>query len=361
MIRRTKKKRRGGKNENYYKILGVDQNASQEKINKAYRALTRIHHPDKKHPGFIEGKFQEINDANEVLSDIDKRTNYDLTINKTQDADVIGTKKENQNSKNKTTTNSADIVATKQNGNSADIVATKQNGNSAGIVTTNQNGKRADNVTTKRDDKIAGIVTTQDSNKKIGECPATNKAIFDAFVNDLHESYFKPGDNKPEPDPNYAIHKKHHIKIESYPSSFSTEENPIHFYSKLTDNITYGNWWERFIVDSWAIDDMFDLVNIQQYSHDPYNGDKDADQKRDFCNKYDFDNNPEDDEDDDEDDDEIEKQKEIEKCKKYKKYKKYKQFSKIKDNTIKDFVYEDNFEIHKIVNPLKKNANPSKK
>jgi len=62
----------------YYKILGVDRNASQKDIQQAYRKLARTYHPDV-NPGdtTAEEKFKEINEANEVLSDPEKRKEYD--------------------------------------------------------------------------------------------------------------------------------------------------------------------------------------------------------------------------------------------------------------------------------------------
>ena len=62
----------------YYRILGVDKNASQKDIQKAYRKLARQHHPDV-NPGDknAEEKFKEINEANEVISDPEKRKRYD--------------------------------------------------------------------------------------------------------------------------------------------------------------------------------------------------------------------------------------------------------------------------------------------
>ena len=62
----------------YYKILGVDKNASTEDIKKAYRKLARKHHPDL-NPNDKEAhkKFQQLNEANEVLSDPEKRKKYD--------------------------------------------------------------------------------------------------------------------------------------------------------------------------------------------------------------------------------------------------------------------------------------------
>lgn len=62
----------------YYKILGIDRNASQEDIKKAYRKLARKYHPDL-NPNDKEAHktFQQINEANEVLSDSEKRKKYD--------------------------------------------------------------------------------------------------------------------------------------------------------------------------------------------------------------------------------------------------------------------------------------------
>jgi curved DNA-binding protein len=62
----------------YYKILGVNKNASEKEIRSAYRKLARQYHPDV-NPGdkAAEEKFKEINEANEVLSDPEKRKKYD--------------------------------------------------------------------------------------------------------------------------------------------------------------------------------------------------------------------------------------------------------------------------------------------
>jgi curved DNA-binding protein len=62
----------------YYKILGIDKSASQEDIKKAYRKLARKYHPDL-NPNDKEAnkKFQQINEANEVLSEPENRKKYD--------------------------------------------------------------------------------------------------------------------------------------------------------------------------------------------------------------------------------------------------------------------------------------------
>lgn len=60
----------------YYKILGIEKNASEEEIKKAYRKLARKQHPDL-NPNDKEAhkKFQQLNEANEVLSDPEKEKN----------------------------------------------------------------------------------------------------------------------------------------------------------------------------------------------------------------------------------------------------------------------------------------------
>ena len=62
----------------YYKVLGLDRTATQADIRKAYRRLAKQYHPDinKDNPQAQE-RFQEINEANEVLSDPEKRKRYD--------------------------------------------------------------------------------------------------------------------------------------------------------------------------------------------------------------------------------------------------------------------------------------------
>lgn len=63
---------------NCYEILGVSKDASQSEIKKAYRDLVKIHHPDK---GGSDEKFKEISEAYEILSDTQKRQDYDFKQN----------------------------------------------------------------------------------------------------------------------------------------------------------------------------------------------------------------------------------------------------------------------------------------
>src|SRR5688572_25458866 len=62
----------------YYKVLGVDKSVSSDEIRKAFRKLAVKYHPDKNPDDKkAEEKFKEINEANEVLSDPEKRKKYD--------------------------------------------------------------------------------------------------------------------------------------------------------------------------------------------------------------------------------------------------------------------------------------------
>ena len=62
----------------YYEVLGVNKNASEDEIKKAYRQCAKKYHPDL-HPGDkeAEANFKEVNEAYEVLSDADKKSRYD--------------------------------------------------------------------------------------------------------------------------------------------------------------------------------------------------------------------------------------------------------------------------------------------
>uniref|UniRef100_A0A7N1A6J9 J domain-containing protein n=1 Tax=Kalanchoe fedtschenkoi TaxID=63787 RepID=A0A7N1A6J9_KALFE len=61
-----------------YKVLGVDKSASQRDIQKAFHKLSLKYHPDKNKNKGAQQKFEEINNAYEILSDEEKRKNYDM-------------------------------------------------------------------------------------------------------------------------------------------------------------------------------------------------------------------------------------------------------------------------------------------
>jgi len=60
--------------EDFYQILGVNQNATQDEIKKTYRKLAVEHHPDK---GGDENKFKKISEAYDTIGDENKRSQYD--------------------------------------------------------------------------------------------------------------------------------------------------------------------------------------------------------------------------------------------------------------------------------------------
>lgn len=67
---------------NWYQVLGISRQATEEEMKSAYRKLAKKYHPDA-HPGDqeCEQKFREISEAYSILSDIDKRKKYDEELN----------------------------------------------------------------------------------------------------------------------------------------------------------------------------------------------------------------------------------------------------------------------------------------
>ncbi|MBR2067021.1 MAG: DnaJ domain-containing protein, partial [Solobacterium sp.] len=61
----------------YYEVLGISKNASEDEIIYAYRSLAKKYHPDINKEPDAADKFKEINEAYEVLSDSSKKANYD--------------------------------------------------------------------------------------------------------------------------------------------------------------------------------------------------------------------------------------------------------------------------------------------
>lgn len=86
----------------YYKILGVPKGATEKEIKAAYRKLARKYHPDlNPNNKDAEQKFKEINEANEVLSDPEKRKKYDEYGQDWQHAEAFEKARQSQQSHNR--------------------------------------------------------------------------------------------------------------------------------------------------------------------------------------------------------------------------------------------------------------------
>jgi len=92
LLQNAKLELRKSKRKDYYKVLGIDKNANEEEIKKAYRKRAMVHHPDR-HSGATEQekkehetKFKEVGEAYAILSDEKKRRAYDSG----QDLDDMG-------------------------------------------------------------------------------------------------------------------------------------------------------------------------------------------------------------------------------------------------------------------------------
>jgi DnaJ-class molecular chaperone len=135
---------------NYYIILGIPFSASNQEIKKAYRALSKRFHPDINPIGAEE--FKNINEANSVLSDPQKRKTYDLQYNahfgKSQTKTNTGKAKTNSSNGSKPKVKNNDKAKTNVNGFSNTF--STNNGTQSTIIVNgvkiNMNGGK--NVTT---------------------------------------------------------------------------------------------------------------------------------------------------------------------------------------------------------------------
>lgn len=82
---------------NYYEILEVSQSASQEVIEKAYKALTKKYHPDLQDgidKTYAEQKMKELNEAYDVISNQEKRKSYDFELEKLEREKLVNSQQE---------------------------------------------------------------------------------------------------------------------------------------------------------------------------------------------------------------------------------------------------------------------------
>lgn len=90
-IRNAEMELKKSKRKDYYKILGIEKDATEQEIKKAYRKLAVVHHPDK-NPGNpeAEDKFKDIQEAHETLIDPQKRERYDSGVDLMDPSEAFG-------------------------------------------------------------------------------------------------------------------------------------------------------------------------------------------------------------------------------------------------------------------------------
>ncbi|KAK3701495.1 hypothetical protein LTR37_015469 [Vermiconidia calcicola] len=90
-IRNAEMELKKSKRKDYYKILGVEKDAGDTEIKKAYRKLAVVHHPDKNpNDPEAEGRFKDIQEAHETLSDAQKRERYDSGVDLMEPGEGMG-------------------------------------------------------------------------------------------------------------------------------------------------------------------------------------------------------------------------------------------------------------------------------
>ena len=158
--------------ENYYDILEINKNASPEIIEKAYKTLVKKYHPDLQENDLkikYEEKIKKINDAYEVLSDSEKRKNYDFILKNDEISidDYNNLYNENINLKNEINYLKNNLNNYKKNYNNNSI-----NNNNI----SNNNYASMNNIENKINQKINNAV---------------NQAYYDAYIQDLKNRGYK--------------------------------------------------------------------------------------------------------------------------------------------------------------------------
>ncbi len=110
----------------YYKILEIKPNATAEAIKKSYRRLSKLYHPDINPRGTEQ--FKNINEANSVLSDSEKRKVYDIKHKATYDTSKNNNTSDQTKPKANSTTNNTNVKA-KANTNTSSFTKTYTSNN----------------------------------------------------------------------------------------------------------------------------------------------------------------------------------------------------------------------------------------
>lgn len=163
---------------NYYEWLEINENASKEIIEKAYKTLVKKYHPDlqENNKSEYEEIIKKINEAYEILSDETKKSNYDIFIKekKISNEDFINLKKENLNLKNKINILKSKIIQQNKN------LEQKYN-------TPISNSPYKDNTMSNNQNDY--YYEDKQYNEHINN--AINKAYYDTYIQDLKNRGYK--------------------------------------------------------------------------------------------------------------------------------------------------------------------------
>ena len=171
---------------NYYDILEVNKNASPEVIEKAYKTLVKKYHPDLQDNNLkneYEEKIKLINEAFEVLSDSEKRKNYDLSLKQTEFSieDYNNLISENLNLKN-------EINYLKNNLNNYKNNNQNNINNNLNNNANNKNSNYSNNINYQNNQNTNNDYS-RNFQQKYNE--AINKAYYDAYIQDLKNRGYK--------------------------------------------------------------------------------------------------------------------------------------------------------------------------
>lgn len=169
---------------NYYDILEVNKNASPEIIEKAYKTLVKKYHPDLQDNNLkaeYEEKIKLINEAFEVLSDSEKRKNYDLNLKQTEFSVVDYNNLINENLKLKNEINylKNNLINYKNN----------INNNLNNKINENYNNINKNNFNNSNYNKNINNNYSENIQQKYDD--VINKAYYDAYIQDLKNRGYK--------------------------------------------------------------------------------------------------------------------------------------------------------------------------
>ena len=171
---------------NYYDILEVNKNASPEILEKAYKTLVKKYHPDLQDNDLkneYEEKIKLINEAFEILSDSEKRKNYDLNLKQTEFSieDYNNLISENMNLKNEI--NYLQNNLNNYKNNNQNNINNNLNNNA-----NNKNSNYSNNINYQNSQNTNNDYS-RNFQQKYNE--AINKAYYDAYIQDLKNRGYK--------------------------------------------------------------------------------------------------------------------------------------------------------------------------